>query len=280
MPSLVLLATNPVTHPEIVQLSKGSTVGGKQEQASAISTKWRHLRQQCRRMHRKQWRQETCNTMVSEPMPLWQHLSFVKWKIKFAEQIDSWWSIHNRQFCDPEHFTNGLAAKDTLCLQTNDGVLECNKKDLLDRCGCGCVLCDARTIANVVVLENDEKTRNNKETGKITFTVWQRRKWTSCCTLIYNVKKHCEVVIGSCVQDSNQNDPASANEEMPISGIFLTTLDVIQGGFEVLQVDLKTGKLITRHDVKKISITKEVIQRVEQLAKWERRFWTSCKTHF
>mgnify|MGYP000231386694 CR=1 FL=1 len=46
---------------------------------------------------------------------------------------------------------------------------------------------------------------------------------------------------------------------------FFLTLDNIKGGHEVL--DLKTGQPIIRHFVKKITITKAVILRVERLTK-------------
>ena len=77
--------------------------------------------------------------------------------------------------------------------------------------------------------------------------------------------KHCTVSFGSYVQATTQNTPTNTMEERSIDGIYLQTLDNTQAGHEVL--NLKTGKVITRHKVKEIPLTKQVIERVEQLAK-------------
>jgi len=84
-------------------------------------------------------------------------------------------------FCNPEYLTNVHEVKGTLHLQTNGGVLTCNTRGLLD--GYGYVWCDIRAIANIISLDNAEKTNkfdisykakqgfvmSNKETGKIMF---------------------------------------------------------------------------------------------------------------
>ena len=83
-------------------------------------------------------------------------------------------------FCNPEYLTNVHEVKDTLHLETNGGMLKCNKKGLLG--GYGYVWCNERAIANIIGLNNAEKTgkfdisydskkgfiMNNKETGKVT----------------------------------------------------------------------------------------------------------------
>ena len=77
-------------------------------------------------------------------------------------------------------------------------------------------------------------------------------------------EKHCKISFGSYVQAFTQNNPTNTVEERCIDGIFLRTLENIQGGYEVL--NLKTGQNITRHKVTVIPTPPEVIQRVEQLA--------------
>ena len=77
--------------------------------------------------------------------------------------------------------------------------------------------------------------------------------------------KHCKISFGSYVEATTQNTPTNTLEERTITGILLNTLDNIQGGYEVL--NLKTGKPITRHHVKELPLTPDIIARVEHLAK-------------
>ena len=49
-----------------------------------------------------------------------------------------------------------------------------------------------------------------------------------------------------------------------VGGIYLQALENIQGGYEMM--NLSTGKIITRHKITEIPITKEIINRVEFLA--------------
>ena len=76
--------------------------------------------------------------------------------------------------------------------------------------------------------------------------------------------KHCKIPFGQYVQAVTQNEPSNTPLERTIDGIYLRTLDNIQGGYEVL--NLKTGKTITRHKVYQVPVTPGVIKRVEQLA--------------
>ena len=76
--------------------------------------------------------------------------------------------------------------------------------------------------------------------------------------------KHCKVKCGAYVQAYNDNNPTNTTKERSIDGIFLKSLDNIQGGYEVL--DLKTGQPTTRFHVDELPMPKEVIARVEQLA--------------
>ena len=57
--------------------------------------------------------------------------------------------------------------------------------------------------------------------------------------------KHCNIRFGSYVQAVTQNEPTNTPKERTIDGIFLRTLNNIQGGYEVMS--LKTGKPVTRH---------------------------------
>ena len=65
--------------------------------------------------------------------------------------------------------------------------------------------------------------------------------------------KHLEISFGAYVQAYNENQPANNMEERTIDGILLQTLDNMQGGYEVL--NLQTGKPVKRHSVRELPIT-------------------------
>ena len=80
--------------------------------------------------------------------------------------------------------------------------------------------------------------------------------------LDYN--KHCTTAFGSYVQALQENTPTNTTAPRTIGCIYLRSLDTLQGGYELL--NLNTNKVITRRKITTIPITQTVIDRVEALA--------------
>ncbi len=78
-------------------------------------------------------------------------------------------------------------------------------------------------------------------------------------------KKHCLIPFGSYVEATMENTPTNSMLERTISGIYLGSRDVHQGGHNVM--NLSTGRLIQRaiNAVKPLPMPKAVIDRVKQL---------------
>jgi len=83
--------------------------------------------------------------------------------------------------------------------------------------------------------------------------------------LDYN--KHCLIKQFSYVQAHNEPNPSNSQEPRSLDCIYLRSLSNAQGGHELY--DLNTGRVITRRRVTVISMTANVIQRVEQIASSE-----------
>ena len=66
-------------------------------------------------------------------------------------------------------------------------------------------------------------------------------------------------------QAIHETNPTNMTMPRTLCVIYLQALDMIQGGFEVM--DLLTGKIISRCKVTPNTITQEVIDRVEALTK-------------
>jgi hypothetical protein len=76
---------------------------------------------------------------------------------------------------------------------------------------------------------------------------------------------HCVVSFGSYVQAYTHRNPTNTPAERTIDAIFLRTMDTIQGGYEVM--NLQTGKVLYRYKITEVPMPPHVINRVEQLAK-------------
>ena len=79
--------------------------------------------------------------------------------------------------------------------------------------------------------------------------------------------KHCKYSFGTYVQAQTEHNPTNTTNPRTIGCIFLRTLDNMQAGFQLL--NLNTGKIITRRKVFEIPITQTIIERVEQLAEMD-----------
>ena len=77
--------------------------------------------------------------------------------------------------------------------------------------------------------------------------------------------KYFKISFGSYGQAIHETKPTNTITPRKLGIIYLQALDMIQGGFEVM--NLLTGNIISRHKVTTIQITQEVIDRVEDLAK-------------
>ena len=67
------------------------------------------------------------------------------------------------------------------------------------------------------------------------------------------------------MQAQTEHNPTNTTNLRTIECIFLKTLDNIQAGFQLL--NLNTGKIITRRKIFEIPVTQTIIDRVEELAK-------------
>ena len=89
--------------------------------------------------------------------------------------------------------------------------------------------------------------------------------WTIMMGQPIDYNRHCKMTFGSYCQASQQNTPTNTINPQTVEGIHLRALENIQGVYELM--NLLTGKIITRHKVAEIPINKEIIDRVEFLAK-------------
>ena len=76
--------------------------------------------------------------------------------------------------------------------------------------------------------------------------------------------KHCKLSFGRYCQVVHQSDPTNTPKPRTIGAIYLGPTDNIQGGHKVM--NLATGKVITRHHATDIPITKDVVDRINQIS--------------
>jgi hypothetical protein len=78
-------------------------------------------------------------------------------------------------------------------------------------------------------------------------------------------ESHCQISFGSYEQAYTRHERTNTPKERTTDTIFLRTMDTIQGGYEVM--DLQTSKLISRFHVTEIPMPPSVRRRVEAIAK-------------
>ena len=81
-------------------------------------------------------------------------------------------------------------------------------------------------------------------------------------------KKYFKIPFGSFVQVNNYNNPTNSNILRKIYGIYLQSLDKIQGGHEIF--DLHSQRVITRWNIFEIKIPKAIIKHIEETADHDR----------
>ncbi len=79
--------------------------------------------------------------------------------------------------------------------------------------------------------------------------------------------KHCQYALGEYVQAHTEPNPSNTIEERTIDCIYLRYIDNEQGGHQVLK--LSTNKIIARRNLSRAGITKNIIQRVHDIAMME-----------
>ena len=80
--------------------------------------------------------------------------------------------------------------------------------------------------------------------------------------LDYN--KHCAIPFGTYVQAVDDPDPKNTQAPRTLDCLYMRSNDNYQGGHELL--DLRTGRAITRHKVRIVPITKNIIDLVHAMA--------------
>ena len=76
-----------------------------------------------------------------------------------------------------------------------------------------------------------------------------------------NYEKHCKIPFGQCVQAAIVKGKTNTPAERSVDAIKLRTLDNVQGGCEIL--DLNAGKKRACEEVIPLPVTEDIIKRVE-----------------
>jgi hypothetical protein len=79
-----------------------------------------------------------------------------------------------------------------------------------------------------------------------------------------DLQKHCKFPFGPYVQANNEPNPTNTNAPRTIDCIYLRPFPNLQGGHDVM--DLRSGRVITRRNLKDLPVTDLVIQAVENMA--------------
>ena len=79
--------------------------------------------------------------------------------------------------------------------------------------------------------------------------------------------KHCKFALGEYVQAHTEPSPSNTNEERTIDCIYLRYIDNEQGGHQILNIN--TNRIIARRNLSRAVITKNIIQRVHNIAMME-----------
>ena len=81
---------------------------------------------------------------------------------------------------------------------------------------------------------------------------------------ILDYNKHCTIPFGAFVQANNENNTTDSNVLCTINGVYLGSLDKIQGVHEIFY--LCSLRVITRRKIIEIKIPKETIKHIEGMA--------------
>ena len=83
-----------------------------------------------------------------------------------------------------------------------------------------------------------------------------------------NYERNCKYSFGSYIQAHNKLNPSNTTEARTLDGIYLWYTDSHQGGHKVIH--LQMNRVITRQNITKLPITRNVVEQVDCIARQEK----------